>query len=140
MILAEFRKLKIRVLDSSGTNLSDDADPTRKLIRQVLGAIAEFDKNVIVLRLAAGRARKRKREGRCEGRKPFGYYEGEPEVLALIRRLRRKPRGKGKRALSYQTIAEELNRRGVPTRVAGRQWHGESVRRIHQRRATTPGS
>lgn len=49
-----------------------DDDPTRTLIRQVLGAIAQFEKSVIVLKLRAARERVRKSKGRCEGRKPFG--------------------------------------------------------------------
>ena len=36
----------------------------------------------------------KERNGRCEGRKPYGAIEGEPEVVALIKSLHRKPKGK----------------------------------------------
>jgi DNA invertase Pin-like site-specific DNA recombinase len=56
-------------------------DPSRKLMRQIFGAIAEYEKTMIVLKLRGARARARAGRGRCEGRKPFGYYEGEATVL-----------------------------------------------------------
>jgi DNA invertase Pin-like site-specific DNA recombinase len=46
------------------------------LIRQVLGAVAQFEKAVIVSKLKAARMRKKRAEGRCEGRKPFGAKPG----------------------------------------------------------------
>ena len=138
VILGQFRQGGIRVLAADGTDLSADDDPTRKLIRQVLAAVAEFDKSVTVLKLRAARERVRLRNGRCEGRKPFGYYDGEPEIVALIRRLRRKPRGKGKRQLSCAKIADRLNADGVPTRT-GRPWHWQTVRGI-LKRAPAAGS
>ena len=63
-------------------------DPTRILMRQLLGAVAQYDKSQIVLKLRGARMRKRARDGRCEGRKPFGYYDGEDAVLARLKALR----------------------------------------------------
>jgi len=139
VILGEFRERGVRVLDSTGNDLSDDRDPTRKLIRQVLGAVAEFDKNVTVLKLRAARERVRKRTGRCEGVRPFGYFEREKAILETIRKLRRKPRGRGKRPLSYQKIAERLNEMGLPTR-SGKPWIGPTVRKIAVRSASKKAS
>jgi len=36
-------------------DLTSSDDPTRRLIRQVLGAVAEFEKNVLVLKLTPAR-------------------------------------------------------------------------------------
>ena len=47
-------------------------DPTRILMRQLMGAVAQYDKSQIVLKLRGARMRKRVAEGRYEGRKPFG--------------------------------------------------------------------
>jgi DNA invertase Pin-like site-specific DNA recombinase len=44
--------------------LRDPDDPTRKLMRQMLGAFAEYEKAIIALRLAAGRAAKRASGGK----------------------------------------------------------------------------
>jgi DNA invertase Pin-like site-specific DNA recombinase len=129
VILNQFRELGVRVIAADGgTELTaGDDDPTRVLIRQVLGAVAQFEKAVIVSKLKAARVRKRRAEGRCEGRKPFGAKPGEAEVVAYIVKLRRKPKG-GER-LSFQAIADRLNAEGVPTRI-GRPWAAETVRGI----------
>lgn len=121
VLLKEFQKLGVRVLDATGTDLTagNDADPTTVLIRQVLGAVAQFDKNVLVLKLRAARVRARAKRGRCEGRKPYGTRPGEADVVARIRALRRKPK-KGDR-LSMAAIASQLNADGVPTRT-GTPW------------------
>jgi hypothetical protein len=46
-----------------------DDGPTSKLIRQVLGAVAEFDKAMTVAKLRGARERRRREKGKCEGRK-----------------------------------------------------------------------
>lgn len=112
----------------SGTDLSADSDdPTRRLIRQVLGAVAEFDRRVTVMKLRAARKRKRSRGERCEGRKPFGSMPGETETLARLRELRRKP-PKGKRS-SLQQVCDALNAEGRPTR-SGKAWTKQAVNRL----------
>src|SRR6516225_3123513 len=82
-----------RYLRDRGITLiaSDDPDaftadtPTANLIRQVLGAVSEFQKAELVAKLAGARARKRAQTGRCEGRKP-----APDAAIALARRLRRR--------------------------------------------------
>jgi DNA invertase Pin-like site-specific DNA recombinase len=115
----------------SGTDLTADSDdPTRRLIRQVLGAVAEFDRRVTVMKLRAARERKRSRGDRCEGRKPFGSFPGEAETLARIRELRRKPPHGRRRSL--KKICDALNAEGRPTRC-GKPWTKQAVNRISGR-------
>ena len=133
VVLGQFRKIHVRVIDASGTDLSaDDGDPTRVLIRQVLGAVAQFEKAVIVLKLRAARERMRLKTGRCEGRRPFGFYPHEQPTVDLIRILRRKPRGRSPR--SYAEVAQQLNDRGISTRT-GVPWSAGSVFAIMKRLA-----
>lgn len=126
VLLTEFRKLDVQVIaaDSATDLTAGDDDPTRVLIRQVLGAVAQFEKSVIVAKLRAARIRKRKATGRCEGRKPYGSRPGEAEVVEMIRRLRRKP--KMGRRMSFDAIAAKLNTEGVRTRT-GAPWAGATV-------------
>ena len=74
VILAEFRKFNVQVIAAdSGIDLTvADDDPTRVLIRQVLGAVAQFEKSAIVQKLRAARERIRRQGDKCEGRKPRG--------------------------------------------------------------------
>lgn len=131
-ILATFRDLGVTVIAAdAGADLTvGDDDPTRVLIRQVLGAVAQFQKTQTVLKLRAARERKRRKAGRCEGRKPFGTRPGEAETLARMKALRRKPRGKPR--LSYAKVADALNAENHPTRGGG-QWYAASVRGILER-------
>jgi hypothetical protein len=73
-------------------------------VRQVLGAIAEFDKAITVAKLRGARERKRAANGKCEGRK--SHAERSPKLVAAAKRLHRlRPKG-GRRSL--RTIAAEL--------------------------------
>lgn len=138
VILQQLTTLGCKVVATdSGTDLTADTDdPTRRLIRQVLGAVAEFDRRVTVMKLRAARERKRSRGERCEGRKPFGTLPGEPETLARIRELRRKP-PYGRRR-SIQKICDALNTEGLSTRT-GKPWTKQALNRI-LRRASRAGT
>lgn len=130
LLLREFSRLGVKVIEAEGGNdlsAGDDANPTAKLVRQILGAVSEFDKTSIVLKLKAARSRVRREKGRCEGRKPFGQDEGETATLDLIRTLRRKPK-RGNR-LSFAAVAAKLNEDSIPSRT-GKPWHPEVVRRL----------
>lgn len=129
IILDEFKKRDARVLTADGQDLTtnDEEFPTQKLIRQVLGAVAEFEKTVLVQKLRGARERARRERGRREGVKPFGTFPGEQEAIERMRTLRRKPK-RGQR-LSFEAIAERLNREGVPTR-SGKPWAKQTIARI----------
>jgi len=101
------------------------SDPTRKLVRQVLGAIAEYDKTMTVLKLRTARERKRSREGKCEGRK--GYLETDKQLVHEIKLLRRRPK-RGRRK-TFEEIARILNERGRLTQT-GKPFTGKIVSNI----------
>ena len=129
IILRDFRAAGVAVWSAEGgVDLTvTDNDPTKRLVRQLLGAVAEYDKTVLVLKLRAARERMRRQTGRCEGVKPFGYRPGEPEVIARMRQLRRKPQGEPR--LGYHRIAKILNAEGRPTRT-GSPWTSSTVRKV----------
>jgi DNA invertase Pin-like site-specific DNA recombinase len=116
------KELGIAIIPASAPDFFTEDTPTAVLVRQVLGAIAQFEKASAVAKLAAARKRKRQREGRCEGRKPLS--ETRPEVVALARKLRRrKPKGG---QLSLRAIATELAARGF-LNEKGRPYAAKSV-------------
>jgi DNA invertase Pin-like site-specific DNA recombinase len=102
------KDLGIAIIPASAPDFFIEDTPTAVLVRQVLGAIAQFEKASAVAKLAVARKRKREREGRCEGRKPLSVTR--PEVVALARKLRRR-RPKGGQ-LSLRAVSNELARRG----------------------------
>jgi DNA invertase Pin-like site-specific DNA recombinase len=97
-------------------------DPTRVLVRQMMGAVAQYDKSQTVLKLRGARQRMKAKTGRCEGRKPYGYYDGETPVVERMKALRAE-------GLGYDRIADRMNDEGISTRTRGR-WHGVAVNRI----------
>jgi DNA invertase Pin-like site-specific DNA recombinase len=108
--------LGLALIPASAPDFFTEDTPTAVLVRQVLGAIAEFEKASTVAKLAAARKRKREREGHCEGRKPL--HQTAPEAVALARKLRRRrPKG-GQLSLREisKGLAEQgfLNERGKP--------------------------
>src|SRR5262249_43086126 len=134
VILGQFRKLGVKVVAADGgaelTSGGGDDDPTRVLIRQGLGAVAQFGKGVLVLKLRAARERMRRRRGRCEGRKPFGANPSEQATLGRILELRRATRGRPR--MSFEAIADQLNAENVPTRQ-GQPWRPGSVYAVVKR-------
>jgi DNA invertase Pin-like site-specific DNA recombinase len=136
LLLRQFAKDGIQVIEAeSGADLTagDSSNPSAKLIRQILGAVAEFDKCSLVLKMRIARERIRATGARCEGRKPFGTLPGEADALLLMRALRRKPIGESKR-MSYARIAKQLNAQGIPTRQGG-EWGMSSVKTILTRKS-----
>jgi DNA invertase Pin-like site-specific DNA recombinase len=108
--------LGIAIIPASAPDFFTEDTPTAVLVRQVLGAIAQFEKASTVAKLAAARKRKREVNGKCEGRKSL--IEKRPDVVALARKLRRRAPKSGQlslRAVSAQLAASGyLNERGKP--------------------------
>jgi|SRR5690242_770928 len=123
-LIADFRKRGFTVVSVAEPDLCSD-DPSRVLMRQLFGVIAQYEKSTIVLKLRAARQRMRAKTGRCEGRKPYGEREGEREVIDRIVDLH-------KHGLNYSNIAEKLNALGIKTRIGG-LWYPANVSRILER-------
>ncbi len=125
-IIQDFDKLGVQLISAAeGPDLCSN-DPNRTLIRHMFGAIAQYDKTMLVQKLRAARERKRKSTGRCEGPKPYGEdSEDERKVIRTIRLLRRKKKD-GLKGKTCQEIADILNAKGELTKH-GRQWTAQLV-------------
>ncbi len=127
-IIHDFQQQGFKLISvHEGPDLLSD-DPTRKLMRQFMGAIAEYDKTMIVLKLRAARDRIRAKQGKCEGQK--GYTEKLPDLIEEIKKLRRKTKGQPRR--TYVQVAEELNRQGLKT-MKGGCFTGQTIQDILRR-------
>jgi len=104
--------------------LSDD--PAPKPMRPMTGAIADYEKSMLVPRLRGARARENARTGRCEGRKPYGRYPGEKRIVERRQAL-------GDEGLGFGRNADALNREGIQPWRAETRWHGLVVNRILSR-------
>jgi DNA invertase Pin-like site-specific DNA recombinase len=114
-------------------------DEMRVFVRQVLGAVAEYERAVIRKRLRNGRAEKAAQGGYAYGGPPYGWRaEGkalvpdpdEQRVLARMRELRAE-------GLSYGAVAAALAAEGIRARRGG--WHAQTVSRALARSGTKAG-
>src|SRR4051812_1860471 len=97
------RGIELIAADSPHSFIEDT--PTARLIRQVLGAVAEFDKAMTVAKLRGARDRKRATGVKVEGRK--SHAELRPEVVSEAKRLYRRSPKTGERR-SLREISTEL--------------------------------
>lgn len=136
-LLAEIRRQGGDVFTTSAAEagyLTDDPnDPSRRLIRQVLGAVSEYERSMISLRLRAGRRRKAEKGGFAYGSPPLGWRaergqlvvdDAESEVLTRIAELKRD-------GASLREIATVLTEEGHKTK-RGARWHPQTVARAAQ--------
>ena len=131
-----------RVVEKSGAAIVSAAgegsgdSPGDLLMRRMVDAFAEYERQLIKARTRAALAVKRRR-GERTGAVPFGFKLGtdgvhleedpaEQRVLALTEALRAD-------GLSIRAIAAHLNEEGVPAR--GKRWHPTTVARLLKRAA-----
>ena len=120
---AMLRDLGVTLIAADSPSSFLDDGPTSKLIRQILGAVAEFDKAMTVAKLKGARDRARRQHGKCEGRKSYAEREGGQELITAARELRTNPDG---RAPSLRKVAAALAERGFVT-PSGRHYSASAV-------------
>ena len=116
--------LGFELVPADAPDFFTDETPTAILVRQVLGAISQFEKGSLVAKLRAARDRKRAETGRCEG--------PTPPSLALVKEARRLARRSPKtgRKRSLRVIARELAEAGHTSPATGRAYTAEGLRKL----------
>ncbi|MGA8087078.1 MAG: recombinase family protein [Terracidiphilus sp.] len=120
-IIADFRRKGLKIVSVNEPDLCSD-DPSRVLMRQMLGAFFQYEKTLLVAKLRGARQRIRAKAGHCEGRKPYGTFAGEAAVIERMKALRHM-------GLAVDKVAAELNSEGLRPR-AGKVWYATSVYRV----------
>lgn len=106
-------------------------DPSRKLIRTILGAVSEYDREMTVERLEAARRAKADAGGYAHGALPYGYrsQNGKLEPEPAEQRALTKMHSLAEQGVSTREIANVLTAEGHPTKRGG-QWSSATVSRI----------
>jgi DNA invertase Pin-like site-specific DNA recombinase len=120
-VIGDFRRKALTLVSVSEPDLLSD-DPSRVLMRQMLGAFFQYEKTLLVAKLRGARQRVKAKTGRCEGRKPYGIVDGEAAIINEMKRLRAG-------GTAVDKIAEKLNSDGIRPR-AGAKWYATSVYRV----------
>lgn len=122
-LIADFLKHGITLLSATpGEEDLLSTEPTRKFIRQVLGAVSEFERSVIVKRMQDGKRRARAQGRRVGGRYQYGHSASETELVNRVFYLRRQGH-------NLSSITQILNDAGLRTRK-GTMFQPMQVRRI----------
>jgi len=117
----------VRIVTSSGEDLTDTDDPARVMMRQVAAAFAQYEKARLVAKLKGARDRKSAATGkRIEGRR--GYDDTNPSLVREAKRLARKSPKTGN-ARSLREIAAELAAGGHVTST-GKPFSAGQVKRL----------
>jgi DNA invertase Pin-like site-specific DNA recombinase len=125
-IIADMRKRGYTLISAYEPDLCSD-DPSRKLMRQIMGAVAEYDRAMIVQKLRAARQRKKAKLGKGEGRHAFGEKPEEAVTLRHIRDLH-------VARYTAKQIAEFLNKPDSMFKSrSGKPWRGTTVAKILRR-------
>ena len=118
----------------SATEPFDTSTPIGRMLVQLLGVFAEFERETIIDRVINGMTAKASKGKWPGGTRPYGYYvdretqklvqhDTEAPILRDIFRLYTQER------IGTRAIATELNRRGVRNRT-GKPWSGYTIARI----------
>jgi DNA invertase Pin-like site-specific DNA recombinase len=116
------KALGISLIPATAPDFFTEETPTAVLVRQVLGAISQFEKATIVAKLKAARDRKRAETGKCGGQRSMA--ETRPDLVALAKRLRHTRSG---RQRSLREISAELEKRGFLTAKTGKPFPAAQV-------------
>lgn len=120
---AMLRDLGVTLIAADSPSSFLDDSPTSKLIRQILGAVSEFDKAMTVAKLKGARDRARRHRGKCEGRKSYAERKDGQELVAIARQLRGNTGG---RPHSLRKVAVGLAERGYVT-PSGRRYSASAI-------------
>jgi DNA invertase Pin-like site-specific DNA recombinase len=107
-------KRGVRLLTANGDDLCDTSDPSRVMMRQIAGAFAQYEKARLIARLR----RAREVKGKTGGRKSLA--ETKPELVELVRKLRRPTRSGKQRSL--REISAELAAHGLVVERTGQPY------------------
>ncbi len=125
---------QVGVVFRSATEPFDTSTPMGRMLVQMLGMFAQFERDTIIDRVIAGMERKASKGKWKGGRRPFGYtvnkdthqlipHKDEGAIVRLIFELYTRKRLGGK------VIARVLNERGHRTTTGGR-WSSYQVLRV----------
>ncbi|TGP59547.1 recombinase family protein [Mesorhizobium sp. M2D.F.Ca.ET.225.01.1.1] len=121
------QRLGYELIPVDAPNHFTDDTPTAAMVRQILGAVSEFEKAQLVAKLRGARDRASKAAGRrVEGN--HGYRVSSPDLIREAKRLARKSPKTGSRR-SLREIAAELAKLGHVT-ASGQPFSASQVQRL----------
>lgn len=133
----QVRKAGAKLISCAGEGTESEG-PEAKLFRSILGAMAEFERELIKARVKSAMAMKRSRGEKTGGRTPFGFssHGGKlvsevSEQLVIDKIFEYRNDG-----LSIRGIVHKLNESRVPTKM-GCKWNIRQIQVLLKRHAVS---
>jgi len=122
----ELKKLNLQLICVDAPDYFTGDSPSLNMIRQILGAVSEFEKSNLVAKLRGARERKRSKGLKCEGRKSL------KEIYGTMRfnRLKRRAKKMSDKSLTYAEISSILANHGFVQPSTGKPFTKSQVMRL----------
>ena len=124
----ELKKLNLTLIPVDAPDYFSGDSPSLTMIRQILGAVSEFEKSNLVSKLRGARERIKAEKGKCGGRKSLEEIYGETKFKRLVKRTMTL-KGSG---LSLARIADGLWDEGWMQPSTLRPYNKSQIRRLIQ--------
>ena len=130
------KKLRARIEAVSGDPVEGDG-PTATMIRQILAAVAEYERKLIAARTKAAMRQHQKNGRKISNHIPFGYRQDPYTANRVLKHAKEWPavlRAQELRAegLSFYAIAKQLDAE-LPGVCRGVRWRPKTVRKVLER-------
>ena len=125
----ELKKLNLTLIPVDAPDYFSGDSPSLTMIRQILGAVSEFEKSNIVSKLRGARERIKAEKGKCGGRKSLEEHYGSVRFGKLLRKTKKL----SDTGLSLAKITGILAEQGWVQPTTLRPYNKSQVRRLLQR-------
>jgi DNA invertase Pin-like site-specific DNA recombinase len=121
----ELQKLGISLIPVDAPDYFSSGSPSLDMIRQILGAVSQFEKSNLVSKLRGARERIRSKGRKCEGRKSLVEIYGS-KIELVARKLYNNS------SMGYGKVSDALSKQGFVQPSTGRPLNKSQVKRLIQ--------
>ena len=125
----ELKKLSIQLIPVDAPDYFTGDSPSLNMIRQILGAVSEFEKSNLVSKLRGARERMKAKTGKCEGRKNLKELMVDTTFISMIKQVK----SLRKHNKTYASIAGVLASKGYVQPQTGRPFNQSQIMRLIKR-------
>ena len=125
----ELKKLNLTLIPVDAPDYFSGDSPSLTMIRQILGAVSEFEKSNLVSKVRGARERIKAEKGKCGGRKSLEEHYGSVRFGKLLRKTKKL----SDTGLSLAKITGILAEQGWVQPTTLRPYNKSQVRRLLQR-------
>jgi len=121
MGVEQLQKLGLHLIPVDAPEYFTEDTPSRVLIRQVLGAVSQFEKGNVVAKLKRGRNKKREETGKKVGGRQ-SFAEQDPQLVTNAKRIARQvSKTRPGKTKSLREVAQTLHDQGHTDKVLSAQ-------------------